>query len=46
MTLEKRAFGANVLYVDKQDKLLFTHSEIKKARERYMKEVAKRATMS
>ena len=42
MTLEKRAIGTRIMYVDNDNKLIFTKTELKKARNRYQKELAKK----
>jgi len=41
MALEKIAIGPNVMFIDRQNSLLFSHGEVKKARERFANETAK-----
>lgn len=46
MALQKKAIGAIVYFKDDANKLLFTHAEVTKARDRYAKELAKKLVNS
>ena len=41
MSLEKKAIGATVYFIDRTNGLLFTYAEVQSARERYKREKAK-----
>jgi len=43
MGLEQKQIGTRIFLIDRKDKLLFTKTELKTARARYVKEFAKAA---